>query len=105
MADPHNKDGAPPRSIHIEKKKVNWLAWIALAAGILALLFALVVAGTTRQSQLHRPPVRRRPKSWRRPQARRRQQRLRVPQALVVTSVVPKLRRDIPVRTTDFRYG
>jgi outer membrane protein OmpA-like peptidoglycan-associated protein len=45
MADPHNTDGAPPRSIHIEKKKVNWLAWIALAAGILALLFALSRCG------------------------------------------------------------
>ncbi len=41
MADPHKTDGAPPRAIHIEKKKPNWLAWIALAAGILALLFAL----------------------------------------------------------------
>lgn len=41
MADPHNTDSAPPRSIHIEKKKINWLAWIALAAGILALLLAL----------------------------------------------------------------
>ena len=42
MADPKNTDGAPPREIHIEQKKgVNWLAWIALAAGILALLFAL----------------------------------------------------------------
>lgn len=41
MADPHNTDGAPPRSIHVEKKKVNWLAWIALIAGILALLLAL----------------------------------------------------------------
>jgi outer membrane protein OmpA-like peptidoglycan-associated protein len=45
MADPHNTDGAPPRSVHIEKKKVNWLAWIALAAGILALLFALSRCG------------------------------------------------------------
>lgn len=45
MADPHNKDGAPPRSIHIEKKKVNWLAWIALAAGVLALLFTLSRCG------------------------------------------------------------
>jgi len=45
MADPHNTDGAPPRSIHIEKKKVNWLAWAALIAGILALLFALSRCG------------------------------------------------------------
>ena len=43
MADPHDTDGAPPRSIHVEKKEkgTNWLAWIALAAGLLALLFAL----------------------------------------------------------------
>lgn len=40
MTDP-NTHGAPPREVHIEKKRVNWLAWIALAAGILALLLAL----------------------------------------------------------------
>lgn len=41
MADPHKTDGAPPRHVHIEKKKTNWLAWIALIAGLLALLLAL----------------------------------------------------------------
>jgi outer membrane protein OmpA-like peptidoglycan-associated protein len=41
MADPHKTDGAPPRQVHIEKKKTNWVAWIALLAGILALLLAL----------------------------------------------------------------
>ena len=45
MADPEKTDGAPPRSIHIEKKKTNWLAWIALVAGVLALLFALSRCG------------------------------------------------------------
>ncbi len=36
------RDGAPPREIHVEgKKDTNWLAWIALALGLLALLFAL----------------------------------------------------------------
>lgn len=40
MAEPENKDGAP-RSVHIEKKKTNWLAWAALALGVLALLLAL----------------------------------------------------------------
>lgn len=45
MADPRSTDGAPPRSVHIEKKKVNWLAWIALIAGILALLLALSRCG------------------------------------------------------------
>lgn len=45
MTDPHHTDGAPPRSVHIEKKKVNWLAWVALAAGVLALLFALSRCG------------------------------------------------------------
>ena len=41
MADPRNTDGAPPREIHIEKKKANWLAWILLGLGILAALLAL----------------------------------------------------------------
>ena len=43
MADPNDRrtDGAPPTHVHIEKKKTNWLAWLALLAGILALLFAL----------------------------------------------------------------
>ena len=45
MATPprHDKtDGAPPREIHVEPKKTNWLAWLALAAGLLALLFFLI---------------------------------------------------------------
>ena len=33
--------GGPPREIHIEKKKPNWLAWILLVLGILAALLAL----------------------------------------------------------------
>ena len=45
MADPqHDKtEGAPPRSIHVEgeEKKTNWLAWLLLGLGLLALLFAL----------------------------------------------------------------
>ncbi|WP_267382449.1 MULTISPECIES: OmpA family protein [unclassified Sphingomonas] len=41
MADPNDTRGAPPREIHIEKKKTNWLAWIALILGILAALLAL----------------------------------------------------------------
>jgi len=43
MADPEDRrtDGAPPNHIHIETAKTNWLAWIALIAGVLALLFAL----------------------------------------------------------------
>ncbi len=43
MADNHNGDGAPPREVHVgpDEKKTNWLAWLALLAGILALLFAL----------------------------------------------------------------
>ncbi|MGI4880990.1 MAG: OmpA family protein [Janthinobacterium lividum] len=54
MADANDKrtDGAPPTHIHIEKgKPVNWLAWIALLLGILALIWALTrhrdVATTT----------------------------------------------------------
>ena len=45
MADPHNTRGAPPTHIHVEKtKQPGWfkaLAWIALIAGILALLLGL----------------------------------------------------------------
>lgn len=43
MADPNRGEGAPPREVHIGKaeKKTNWFAWLALAAGILALLVAL----------------------------------------------------------------
>ena len=43
MADPNDKrtDGAPPSHIHIEQKKTNWLAWLLLAAGVLALLVGL----------------------------------------------------------------
>ncbi|MDN4633923.1 OmpA family protein [Sphingomonas sp. PsM26] len=45
MADRHNTKGAPPTHVHIEKnKQPGWLkalAWIALIAGILALLLGL----------------------------------------------------------------
>lgn len=41
MADPHDTRGAPPTHLHIEKKKTNWIAWLALLAGVLALLLAL----------------------------------------------------------------
>lgn len=42
MAGPNDhKDGAP-RHIHIQKgKKLNWLPWLLLGLGLLALLFAL----------------------------------------------------------------
>lgn len=44
--DPKRTDGAGPTHIHIEKgKPVNWLAWLALALGLLALLFALSRCG------------------------------------------------------------
>lgn len=39
-----NNDGPPPNKIHIDGEhdsKTNWLAWIALIAGLLALLLAL----------------------------------------------------------------
>lgn len=41
MATPpkHDKtEGAPAREVYVEEKKTNWLAWLALAAGLLALL-------------------------------------------------------------------
>ena len=41
MADPNNTRGGPPREVHIEKKKPNWLAWLLLGLGILAALLAL----------------------------------------------------------------
>lgn len=45
MSDPRNTDGAPPREIHVEKKRTNWLAWLLLLLGILALLLALARCG------------------------------------------------------------
>ena len=42
MAEHKNTEGAPPRHIHIEKKRTNWLAWLLLLLGILALLWALL---------------------------------------------------------------
>jgi outer membrane protein OmpA-like peptidoglycan-associated protein len=39
--DGNRGDGAPPTHIHIERKKTNWLAWLLLALGLLALLFGL----------------------------------------------------------------
>lgn len=47
MPDPDQDgtDGAPPSHIHIEKKKRNWVAWILLASGLLALLFLLSRCG------------------------------------------------------------
>lgn len=43
MAEPDdNRPDGAPRHIHIEKNgKVNWLPWLLLALGVLALLFAL----------------------------------------------------------------
>ena len=43
--DGRRTDGAPPRAIHVAKKKVNWLAWLLLALGVLALLLALSRCG------------------------------------------------------------
>ena len=34
-------DGAPPREVHVEDKKTNWIPWLLLGLGLLALLFAL----------------------------------------------------------------
>lgn len=66
MADPNDTRGAPPREIHIEKKPINWLAWIALILGILAALLALsrcnrhddvAVAPTPTSTATTTPPV------------------------------------------------
>lgn len=50
-------DGAPPTSIHIEKteKKTNWLAWILLALGVLALLFGLSRCGSDERTVVATP--------------------------------------------------
>lgn len=39
--DGRRTDRAPPNHIHIERKATNWLAWLLLALGVLALLFGL----------------------------------------------------------------
>ena len=42
MAGPNDKKDGAPSHIHIEKsKKLNWLPWLLLGLGLLALLFAL----------------------------------------------------------------
>lgn len=42
MATPDNRPDGGPTHIHIEKnKKTNWLPWLLLGLGLLALLFAL----------------------------------------------------------------
>lgn len=43
--DDKRTDDAPPTQIHIEKKKVNWLAWLLLALGLLAALLAISRCG------------------------------------------------------------
>lgn len=43
MAEPDERRtaGAPPTHVHVEHKRTNWFAWLALLAGLLALLLAL----------------------------------------------------------------
>jgi outer membrane protein OmpA-like peptidoglycan-associated protein len=53
MVDPNDRrtDGAPPSHVHIEdNKKTNWLPWVLLALGLLALLFALSQCGDREQA-------------------------------------------------------
>ena len=53
MADPDDPrtEGAPPTHIHIEKKnRVNWLPWLLLGLGLLALLFALSRCGRNEEA-------------------------------------------------------
>ncbi len=38
---PHTPEGAPPRDIQVEEKSTNWLAWLLLLAGLIALLWWL----------------------------------------------------------------
>lgn len=48
----HRGDGAPPRDVHVgpATKKKNWLPWILLALGILALLFGMRRCGHDNES-------------------------------------------------------
>lgn len=40
--DQDRKDAAPPTSVNVsDGGKINWLAWLALAAGLLALIWYL----------------------------------------------------------------
>lgn len=58
MADPNDRrtDGAPPSHVHIEdKKKANWLPWLLLALGLLALLFALSRCGDREEAVVAAP--------------------------------------------------
>ena len=50
MAEPDHKPGAP-RDIHLgPEKKTNWLAWLLLLAGLLALLFGVARSCTRRDA-------------------------------------------------------
>jgi outer membrane protein OmpA-like peptidoglycan-associated protein len=57
MANQNNTHGALPREVHIEKKKTNWLAWILLALGILALLYAIAKHSRQEPAPIAQPPV------------------------------------------------
>ena len=39
---PHTPEGAPPRDIDVEEKSTNWLAWLLLLAGLIALAWWLL---------------------------------------------------------------
>ena len=52
MAEPDHKPGTP-REIHLgPEKKTNWLAWLALLLGLLALLFFLTRSCTHRDTAI-----------------------------------------------------
>jgi outer membrane protein OmpA-like peptidoglycan-associated protein len=55
MASPEDRKDGAPSHIHIEKKKTNWLPWLLLALGLIALLFAL--SRCNRQEPLAAAPV------------------------------------------------
>ncbi len=58
MAEPEKRtDGAPPSHVHIETKKRNWLPWILLALGLLALLFALSRCGRDEEAPVAAAPA------------------------------------------------
>jgi len=55
MANPDDRRDGAPSHIHIEKKKTNWLPWLLLALGLIALLFAL--SRCNRQEPVAAAPV------------------------------------------------
>lgn len=58
MTGPDDQRAGAPRHIHVEKKRgFNWLPWLLLALGVLALLFGLSRCGHRDQATVASAPV------------------------------------------------